>query len=60
MNAIGSPGSEVSREVSGSIREQGKWGPEFAVRLLDQWAYLNKVELDFSRPTRQARRQRVL
>ena len=25
-------------------------GPEFAGRLLDQWAYLNKVKLDFSRP----------
>jgi putative transposase len=25
-------------------------GPEFAGRLLDQWAYLNTVELDFSRP----------
>ena len=25
-------------------------GPEFAGRLLDQWAYLNRVELDFSRP----------
>jgi len=25
------------------------YGPEFASRLLDQWAYLNKVELDFSR-----------
>ncbi|OAN71025.1 integrase [Jannaschia sp. EhC01] len=25
-------------------------GPEFAGRLLDQWAYQNKVELDFSRP----------
>ena len=25
-------------------------GPEFSGRLLDQWAYLNKVELDFSRP----------
>lgn len=25
-------------------------GPEFAGRLLDQWAYLNDVELDFSRP----------
>ena len=25
-------------------------GPEFAGQLLDQWAYLNKVELDFSRP----------
>ena len=26
------------------------YGPEFAGRLLEQWAYLNKVELDFSRP----------
>jgi putative transposase len=25
-------------------------GPEFADRLLDQWAYLNRVKLDFSRP----------
>ena len=25
-------------------------GPEFASRRLDQWAFLNKVELDFSRP----------
>jgi putative transposase len=25
-------------------------GPEFAGRLLDQWAYLNGVEIDFSRP----------
>ena len=25
-------------------------GPEFAGGLLDQWAYLNKIELDFSRP----------
>ena len=29
-------------------------GPEFAGRLLDQWAYLNKVELDFSRPGKPA------
>lgn len=28
------------------------YGPEFAGRLLDQWAYLNKVELDFSRPAK--------
>lgn len=26
------------------------YGPEFAGRLLDQWAYLNKIELDFSPP----------
>jgi putative transposase len=25
-------------------------GPEFASKLLDQWAYLNGVDLDFSRP----------
>jgi putative transposase len=25
-------------------------GPEFISRILDQWAYLNGVELDFSRP----------
>jgi putative transposase len=25
-------------------------GPEFAGRLLDHWVYLNKVEIDFSRP----------
>ena len=30
-----------------SIRVEN--GPEFAGRLLDQWAYLNKVELDSSR-----------
>ena len=27
-------------------------GPEFVSRILDQWAYWNKVELDFSRPGR--------
>ena len=26
------------------------YGPEFAGRLIDHWAYLNGVELDFSRP----------
>ena len=25
-------------------------GPDFAGRMHDQWAHLNKVELDFSRP----------
>ena len=25
-------------------------GPEFTGRMLDQWAYLNEVEIDFSRP----------
>lgn len=39
------------------VREHGKPkslrcdnGPEFAGRMLDQWAYLNRVEIDFSRP----------
>ncbi len=27
-------------------------GPEFAGRALDQWAYLNRAEIDFSRPER--------
>jgi putative transposase len=26
-------------------------GPEFACRMLDQWAYLNGIEIEFSRPT---------
>ncbi len=26
------------------------YGPEFAGRMLDQWAYLKGVTLDFSRP----------
>jgi putative transposase len=26
------------------------YGPEFISRALDQWAYMNKVTLDFSRP----------
>jgi putative transposase len=26
------------------------YGPEFAGRLLEHWAYLNGVEIDFSRP----------
>lgn len=41
------------------VRERGKPktircdnGPEFAGRVLDQWAFFNQVELDFSRPAR--------
>ena len=26
------------------------YGPEFAGRMLDQWAYLNGVEIDFAQP----------
>ena len=36
------------RGKPGSIRVDN--GPEFAGRMLDQWAFLNKIELDFSRP----------
>ena len=50
---------QVVEELERIIRLRGKPrsirvdnGPEFAGRLLDQWAYLNKVELDFSRPGR--------
>ena len=48
---------QVIEELDRNARVRGKPrsirvdnGPEFAGRLLDQWAYLNKVELDFSRP----------
>ena len=36
------------RGKPGSLRVDN--GPEFAGRMLDQWAYLNGVEIDFSRP----------
>jgi putative transposase len=37
---------------AGSFREPSGLdnGPEFISKALDQWAYLNSVELDFSRP----------
>lgn len=38
----------AKRGVPKSIRVDN--GPEFAGKLLDQWAYHNGVELDFSRP----------
>ena len=48
---------QVIEELDRLARARGKPasirvdnGPEFADRLLDQWAYLNKIELDFSRP----------
>ena len=45
-------------EVLQCLREQRRLprtirvdnGPEFTSKRLDQWAYLNGVELDFSRP----------
>ena len=36
------------RDLPRTIRVDN--GPEFTSKLLDQWAYLNGVELDFSRP----------
>ena len=36
------------RDLPKSIRVDN--GPEFISKVLDQWAYLNGVELDFSRP----------
>lgn len=48
---------QVVEELDRIVRQRGKRqsirvdnGPEFAGRLLDQWAYLNRIELVFSRP----------
>jgi putative transposase len=48
---------KVVAELDQLARERGKPkalkvdnGPEFAGRMLDQWAHLNGVEIDFSRP----------
>jgi putative transposase len=48
---------DVVQELTRLARERGRPkmlkvdnGPEFAGRLLDQWAHLNTVEIDFSRP----------
>ena len=56
---------QVVAEPDRIVRQRGKprsirvdIGPEFAGRLLDQWAYLNKVELDFSRPGKPTERAR--
>ena len=50
---------DVVQELDGLARVRGRPktlkvdnGPEFAGRLLDQWAHLNGVEIDFSRPGR--------
>ena len=39
---------EKVRDLPKTIRVDN--GPEFISKILDQWAYLNGVELDFSRP----------
>jgi putative transposase len=48
---------DVVVELDRLVRQRGRPktlkvdnGPEFAGRLLDQWAHLNGVEIDFSRP----------
>ena len=48
---------DVVQELDCLARERGRPqtlkvdnGPEFAGRMLDQWAHLNGVEIDFSRP----------
>ena len=48
---------QVTEALDRLVRERGRPkslrvdnGPEFAGRMLDQWAYLNGVDIDFSRP----------
>lgn len=48
---------QVAQVLDEVVRQRGRPkslrvdnGPEFAGRVLDQWAYWNRVELDFSRP----------
>jgi putative transposase len=55
--APGFKGTDVAQALTRIVAERGKprWircdnGPEFVSKALDQWAYWNKVELDFSRP----------
>lgn len=54
---VGFRAHQVVEELQRLVAERGRPGslkvdngPEFAGRMLDQWAYLEKVELDFSRP----------
>ena len=48
----GFAGPFVPQSRNGAVRleSSARNGPEFAGRMLDQWAYLNGVEIDFSRP----------
>ena len=53
----GFKGTDVAQVLTRIVAERGKprWircdnGPGFVSKALDQWAYWNKVELDFSRP----------
>ncbi len=53
----GFKGTDVAQVLTRVVGQRGKPrfircdnGPEFVSKALDQWAYWNKVELDFSRP----------
>ena len=46
----GTPIGEVCRKTGISEQTFYRWKKKFAGRVLDQWAYWNDVELDFSRP----------
>ena len=55
--AAGFKGSDVAQALTRIVAERGRPrqircdnGPEFISKALDQWAYWNKVKLDFSRP----------
>ena len=52
MNVSKTTASEAAPKTCGSCAKRAVRhnGPEFAIRVLDQWAYWNRVELDFSRP----------
>lgn len=53
-------GARLERALGGlpkTIRADN--GPEFISRALDQWAYLNKVEIDFSRLGKPSFRGRI-
>lgn len=55
--APGFKGTDVAQALTRIVTERGRphWircdnGPEFISKALDQWAYGNKIQLDFSRP----------
>ena len=55
--AAGFKGTDVAQVLTHIVSERGRPreircdnGPEFVSKALDQWAYWNKVQLDFSRP----------
>jgi putative transposase len=50
VEVLGRPAAERGRPASSRVDD----GPGFAGRMLDRWAYLNRVEIDPSRPGRPA------